>query len=481
MAAAVDLSKVEFSSPFHGDDRDAESGFLLINELKKAAIVYDAATHPKIIKIWAISLQSEAKAWWRDTTNWAGKDKDNIDDVVDAFELRWPPPSAAPKKQHEKMAEFGAVTLADEEVGRKFLDSQGAESTRHVWFIKELIKKAYAAGDTNAKNLMLPQAIARLPPRLSKAIGDSCVDIQTWDELLAKTEAVSRVRIEQVIAEEKRQKHLDERLLKIEGKAPEPAPANTSTASIERDPPSPYPYQRAYAGPRYPYVSSPGRQLPPFTPALTVTPASTPHFDPLAEVTALTSKTIKLTHENTVDGWKEFRQAERDWHDKWGADMLPTLSRPYPLQPGGSELGGAGCWKCGQEGHFGRECTAPEKDCLSPKESYWRRSNGQAQDRSPAPPRTPGTSRGRGSPHSPMARFPIPPRSPHTPSPMFRRQQPPHFRTPGDTVLMVVDEQGYYYGDVADSWPMYDPSSEWVEQAEYSSWYSGNGSGSSGI
>ncbi|KAJ7474659.1 hypothetical protein B0H11DRAFT_1331395 [Mycena galericulata] len=283
-AAPVDLSKIEFPSPFYGDDRDAENGFPFLRELQKAGIIYDDAAHAKVIRIWALTLEGEASAWWNDATIWNGKDRTKIDTVVAEFEKKWPAPSASPKKQHEKMAEFSAVTLNDEEVERKFIDNQGAESTRHVSFIKELMKKAYAAGDSNVKNLMLPQAIARIPPRLAKAIGDSCVDIQSWDELLTKTEAVSRARIEQVIAEEKKRKDLEERLLKVEGKTPEPAPApvNNPIDTSERHSAAYSP--RPYGAGRFPFIASPARASPrPQTPR--PTPPSQSLSDPIAEAT----------------------------------------------------------------------------------------------------------------------------------------------------------------------------------------------------
>ncbi|KAJ7496372.1 hypothetical protein FB451DRAFT_1549546 [Mycena latifolia] len=476
MPADVDLSKVEFSSPFYGDDRDAENGFLFIRELEKAAIIYDAAAHPKII--WVLSLESEAKAWWKEAGNWTGKNKDDIEVVVEAFELKWPAPSASPKKQHERMAEFSGLTLSDEDVGRKFLDGHGAESTRHVWFVKELRKKAYAAGDTNAKNLMLPQALARIPPRLAKAIGDTCVDIQTWEELVTKTEAVSRAKIEQVTADEKKQKILEERLAKIEGKTPEPAPmpANSSANSLDRDTQNSFPYQRSPA--RFPYTVSPARAPPRVPVARLAASTPSPSIDPLADVVPRTNKTIKLMHENTVQGWKEFAQAQRDWEDKWGADMLPTAAWPYPLQPGGAELG-SGCWNCGLDGHFKDNCSAPEADRLSVKETYWCQA--QSQNRS-GPPRTPNTFRPRPIfGNSPIGAFQTPPRAPHTPTPAFRRQQPPHFRPTAGDVLMVVDSQGYYYGDLDTQ--AYGPVVEWEEvHGAYPEYYQqGNGNGSNGF
>jgi hypothetical protein len=90
--AGVDLSKLAFSAPFYGDDRDADNGFHFIHELQTAAIVYDAGAHPKIVKIWALTLQGEAKAWWKDATIWVGKDKDDVDIVAEEFEKRWPAP-----------------------------------------------------------------------------------------------------------------------------------------------------------------------------------------------------------------------------------------------------------------------------------------------------------------------------------------------------------------------------------------------------
>ncbi|KAJ7926588.1 hypothetical protein B0H13DRAFT_1862051 [Mycena leptocephala] len=116
MVAPIALSKIEFSGPFYGDDRDAEAGFHYIRQLQKASIIYDAVAHPKIVKIWDLTLEGEAKAWWKDVALWAGKDKDDIDVVVDAFEKMWRAPSAAPKKQHEKKAEFNALTLSDSNI-----------------------------------------------------------------------------------------------------------------------------------------------------------------------------------------------------------------------------------------------------------------------------------------------------------------------------------------------------------------------------
>ncbi|KAJ7808702.1 hypothetical protein B0H13DRAFT_1928317 [Mycena leptocephala] len=350
-----------------------------------------------------------------------------------------------------------------------------------IWFVKELMKKAFAAGDTNAKNLMLPQALAKLPARLSKAIGDGCVDIQFWDELSAKVEAVSRAKIDQVVAEEKKQKLLEERLLKIEGKAPESAPASSPADTPEHEPSNTYPYQRPFMANRYP-VPSPARTAPHVPVARVTAPPAA--LDPLAVVMPLTSKAMKLMHENTVQDWKEFRQEERDWDDRWGANMFPTAARPYPLQPGGTELGAASWWTCGHDGHFGRDFTAPDADRLSAKESFWRQSNqSQSQGHPPAAPRTPITLRSRAYPNTLMAglSFVTPPRAPNTPSPAFRRQPPPHmsqpnFLAPANNVLMVVDTQGNHYGDI-------DPSQmygEW-EEMHPDIYYSGNGSGSNGM
>ncbi|KAJ7783988.1 hypothetical protein DFH07DRAFT_764354 [Mycena maculata] len=458
----TDISKVEFPYPFYGDDRDADNGFLHIRELQKNGIIYDDAVHAKLIRIWALTLEGEAKAWWNEAAVWAGKNKAEIDVVVTEFEMKWPAPSASPKKQHEKMAEFTAVTLSDEEVGRKFIDNQGAEFA----FVKELMKKAYSAGDSSTKNLMLPQAIARIPPRLAKAIGDSCVDIQTWDELLVKTEAVWRAKIDLVVAEEKKQKELK--------------------MSLESRGQSSGAHARHYhAGHLRSRVGSLSPSILPGHPRPTA-PAPATFSDPLADIAPLTSKTIKLSHENTVQGWKEYTQATRNWEEKWGANMLPTAARPCPLQPGGSELGGAGCWTCGLDGHFGRECTAVAADRVPPKEAYWRQAS-QTQGRSPAPLRSPIALRSGAHPNSPIPAFNLPPRTPHTLSPAYRHQPPPHFNQTNahtgadDGVLMVVDSLGNYHGDVDPQ--VYTQGAEWEEVYGYypGDYYLGNGNGSNGF
>ncbi|KAF8197269.1 hypothetical protein K438DRAFT_1760058 [Mycena galopus ATCC 62051] len=141
--------------------------------------------------------------------------------------------------------------------------------------------------------------------------------------------------------------------------------------------------------------------------------------------------------------WKEYQQAQRDWDDKWGANMLPMTARPYPLQPGGADLGASGCWTCGKDdGHFSRDCTVPEADCLPPKEVYWRQVN-QPQNRPPAAPKAPVTLRSCAYPNTPSG-FVTPPRAPGTPTPAFRRPPPPHFGQ--NNILMLMDAQGGYYG-----------------------------------
>ncbi|KAJ7177152.1 hypothetical protein C8R46DRAFT_1030340 [Mycena filopes] len=411
--AAVDLSKLEFSAPFYGDDRDAENGFHCARELQKAAI-------------------ERRRPWWKDAAVWAGKDKNDIEVVVETFEEKWPAPSAAPKKQHEKMAEFMALTLTDEEVGRKHLDNLGAETTRP--------RVAFAAGDTSAKNLMLPQALLRLPPRLCKAIGDTCVDIQSWDKLITKTEAVSRAKIDQVVADEKKEKALEERLAKVEGRTPEPAAViQQSIDSPSRNSSAP-PYQRPFTPNAYPFLSP--TRLPRTPVPIARLSAPTISVDPLDEVAPLTNK-----------AGRSFQQAQRDWDEKWGANMLPIASRPYPLQPGGVEIGGAGCWKCGRdEGHFGNNCPAPESDHVSPKEAHWRQTN--------LPRRGPSQPPRRLSPFAPAQ---IQPGPPHISQPNF------------GNVLMVVDAEGNVYGEIDAQ--QFEAAGDWAESGDYNS---GNGSGSSG-
>ncbi|KAJ7236538.1 hypothetical protein C8J57DRAFT_1376632 [Mycena rebaudengoi] len=478
MPPAVDLSSLYFFNTFYGDDRDPATGPAFINELRRAAVVYDDIAHDRVIKMWAINLQAEAAAWWKDAAVWMGKNQKDIDTVVKEFEDRWPSPETTKKKPHQLMEEFERITLSDTDVGKLLLDEHGAETTYQLQFAKDLKKKARAAGDTN--NLMVKHAIQKLPLRLREAIGPAWTDILTWDELVVKVEAVSRARLVEVDTKAAKEKEIEDAIRALTDGDTGRMPPTAATQSVEERKPQPATYiPYSPTVPRSPYP----RIHPPVSPRNLMRTSATPrpqtprryptNLDAFADVAPRTSKVIKLTFEDTISGWRDFQRATRDWDEKWGSETFPNQSRPYPLQPGGVENG---CWKCGKDGHFGRDCSAPEEEHVNPKEASWRQSQLRGgrndQFQTPAQPRTPPQIRSR-------LPFPIPSGPFDTPSPAFPRARPPHLANTANNVFAMYSADGFYVGDSDGG---YTPVEEWEEgyaAAVHDLLGQGNGNGSS--
>lgn len=466
----VDLSTLFFTTTFYGDDRDSSMSLAFINELKRAAVVYDSSAHDRVIKIWAINLEADAAEWWSDGNVWSQKDKKDIEVVVTEFLKKWPGPETTKKKPHQLMEEFDRITLHDVDVGRIFLDDHGAELTYQLQFAKDLRKKAHAAGDST--NLMVKLAVRKFPPRLREAIGPTWTDILTWDELVTKVEAVSRARLEEVDAKMARDRDVDQRLRALSDKN---TPANTTAvepeAVAEQKPRSttfatysPRTVRSPY--PRFPPTALPRSQ--PTTPRAQIRQQAAASSNPFLDVAPKTDKVIQLSHEDTPAGWRSFHYATRAWDEKWGTDTLPNAARPYPLQPGGVENG---CWKCGKGGHYGRDCPAPEEDHVSNKEAHWRRSQlVSGGDHTPAQPRTPTQMRSR-------ALFATPPASVNTPSPAFNRMRPPHLAATAGGIFALYDAEGIYVGDSDGGYTHQD---DWEDgyAAGMRDAYQGNGDGS---
>ncbi|KAJ7939068.1 hypothetical protein B0H13DRAFT_2261083 [Mycena leptocephala] len=401
-----DESGFELLPPFTDDDGDTgrrsvdtflfrrllrrreglRNGLHVHKEPQRAAVIYDKSAHDRVITIWALFLEGEAREWWNDAGTWAGKDKADISVVAKAFEEQWPNPETSKKKPHQLIADFERITLRDTDVGVRLIDEHGVETTHELHFVRELKRRARLAGDS--ANLMVPQALAKIPARLGAALGEGYVDIQTWEALVEKTENLSRARLVQADERLKREREIEERLQAAEGRAAA-TPAQQPDIVEPSSQPMAYPSYiprapRSTPSPRFPALMTSPRRAGP-----TARPFASPRPDALdaaADITPMTSKVIKLSHENTVEGWASYTRAVADWDAKWGAHMLPNASRPYPLRPGTVEDG-----KCGNEGHFGRDCTATDDQCLSHKETHWRqvKHRQNQQNQQPVPPRTP--------------------------------------------------------------------------------------------
>ncbi|KAJ6622315.1 hypothetical protein B0H10DRAFT_1944702 [Mycena sp. CBHHK59/15] len=136
------------------------------------------------MQIWVLCLEGKAKAWWEDVMVWMGKDQKDIKEVAKVFGEKWLNPKTMKKKPYQLMADFDCIMLSDADMGKRLFDERGAKTTYPLQLAKDLKKKVHAAG--NCSNLMVPHAVAKIPLRLMEAIGLTCVDIQTWDDLRAK-------------------------------------------------------------------------------------------------------------------------------------------------------------------------------------------------------------------------------------------------------------------------------------------------------
>ncbi|KAJ7278707.1 hypothetical protein C8J57DRAFT_1304354 [Mycena rebaudengoi] len=417
MPPAVDLSSLYFFNAFYGDDRDPATGPAFINELRRAAVVYDDIAHDR---------QAEAAAWWKDAAVWMGKNQKDIDTVVKEFEDRWPSPETTKKKPHQLMEEFERITLSDTDVGKLLLDEHGAETTYQLQFAKDLKKKARAAGDTN--NLMVKHAIQKLPLRLREAIGPAWTDILTWDELVVKVEAVSRARLVEVDTKAAKEKEIEDAIRALTDGDTGRMPPTAATQSVEERKPQPATYiPYSPTVPRSPYP----RIHPPVSPRNLMRTSATPRPQ------------TPRRYPTNLDAFA----------DKMGLGNVPQPVAP--ISPAAR--------RCGERVLEVRERRSLWPSILAPI---------AASRRPKRPPRTPPQIRSR-------LPFPIPSGPFDTPSPAFPRARPPHLANTANNVFAMYSADGFYVGDSDGGYTPVEEWEEGYAAAVHDLLGQGNGNGSS--
>ncbi|CAK5268699.1 unnamed protein product [Mycena citricolor] len=331
--AALDLSNLVFPlPPFFGDTRDADVAFQFSAELRRAGVIYEDFPNAagKIIRIWAILLHGDAKAWWTNLP--AAVDKSDITVVADAFDAHWPEPNVQAKTQAERLAEFEAVVISDEDVGRRHVDSLGRECAKHVFLLEDMRKKAIAAtpdGKETTAAMLVPAALKAMPPRLVAALGDTWSrGIKTWADLIKEANALTPTRIAQVIEQEHARKTLEDRIAAME--ITRTAATKTTVQATPAPTPSPFATPTNTFATRQLYTSRLRQPLGSFPPPGRTQTHAAP-FDPAGEVAPHNTKDIKLTFADTPEGWREYDKSKSDWDDKWHLGHPKILPREVPF------------------------------------------------------------------------------------------------------------------------------------------------------
>ena len=191
-ALSQDVTNISFKlSGFYGDESDKKEALNHTTQFRFAYHMRDSQVHNIIIDLFLFMLLGQAKNWWGDQAVWQGKNKGDYKVIVGEWMKRWLEKKRM-KLQHERVAEFKELELADNDVGRKVV-VDGDEVYAHVEYVQQLRKKARVCGN---QNLMVAQGITKLPQWLQEALGPAHVDFKTWEELVDAIVALSSARIE---------------------------------------------------------------------------------------------------------------------------------------------------------------------------------------------------------------------------------------------------------------------------------------------
>lgn len=334
-----------------------------------------------------------------------------------AFVNRWPPNLLLQLTAGQKKERLKAVVLKEEDIGSMVEDEKGQE-WGHVRWARQVQRLAQSFGDSNCQYLDV--VLDGVPDILCDQLADSYT---SWAAFLAGVNGVSinilnrawlRAAEERTmrddIAQLKARLQSQQQVQQTRPYLPSPPayrPFLCQAGSIPLIPTTsgqPQTSQQAtgqpgmnlvppqqYQVPAYlPQPAVPSYQQPPVTPGpnpfagagnmLSTNlfyryqqPPQTPSCSNTTDRIHLATQYATLTHHPDMEmGRAAYTQQVKEWHDKYGADAMPTLHRPYPLKPGSALLGSRECFTCGM-------VTAPPHQSISctnapavPQETRWR-------------------------------------------------------------------------------------------------------------
>ncbi|KAF5339502.1 hypothetical protein D9758_016377 [Tetrapyrgos nigripes] len=301
--------------------------------------------------------------------------------LVAKFEEQWPKPAPVMKGEEDYVTELSAYKFPEEDLGKK-VERGGVEMWSHMKMAEDLEALAHSAGIDDTNFLVvpvwqkLPGIIQEQVPSKQKDWTAFCNAIREVDAEKVKARA-DKLRKEKEKEEErmKKEKALMEkydRILGMAGATPEtPTRGLTNhfaTANLGTNGPTYGGFRGGFGG-----ASSRGRGRFGFAQRGGLFGPAQRGYTRITEEQRTTLRqnvTALPRHPNTTAGRQAYETQKAEWSQRWGGNATPvTYERPYPLEPGTSNVCTGECFQCGKCGHRGDMC---QNRTLNEKEKAWR-------------------------------------------------------------------------------------------------------------
>ncbi|KAG6823971.1 hypothetical protein H0H92_008418 [Tricholoma furcatifolium] len=168
-----------------GEDVGKENPRAFIAKVRRTFLL-SGLTDEQKIAVFELSLVEggPAKEWF---DGLAGEEKTSWNELMAAFDTRWPARVVVAKTAAEKQDDLRQHVLKESDLLRKQELTDGREAYSHVVWAEKALRLAKLIPDTN--HLLVPQSKAQLPEALRDCLADDC---DTWEVF---TEAVKNVKL----------------------------------------------------------------------------------------------------------------------------------------------------------------------------------------------------------------------------------------------------------------------------------------------
>ncbi|KAJ6557756.1 hypothetical protein B0H19DRAFT_1025006 [Mycena capillaripes] len=345
------LSAQDFLRAFHRDMKVSTS----------------SADKAKAFKNYLVS-GSEADIWYKGLTAGTKADMDKIDEEI---EKQYPAQETVQPTPGEYGTMLMKCKLGMEELGTK-VKVADREVWAHIAWASKMQRLAANAGVT-ATSTYIEQVRLELPKQIRTKIGKAFAN---WTAFIKAVRDVDAVELEVEMKEWRDEE--DKRRQLVQMVERRSAMQASPTAGIRAQLTNTTIGAPAQGAGRWPVVNTGAN---PFRGAsgggqgnLFGQPVEGPdRAKLLAAIAGITH------HPDTDTGRRAHADQQQQWYAAHGNAQM-SINTPYPLRPGRAPVNSGECYRCGIVGHtnFRKACTAPQDQCIHPREGVWRRIAAQA-------------------------------------------------------------------------------------------------------